>query len=300
MRRTLILTACIVALSTNLAHAGPLTANQIISSYNLVTAGSATTNSDIEGNAVIGGNFNGATVFNNRAPAHPEIDIYGANQGNLNDNGGAVHYGSNTGTINLNGSGATKQQGNFPYLLSDFTTPLNQLSTQLAGLAANSTVSTGSSQLTFTTNPGSNGQAVFSLTAATLQADLINNSVVFNNAKGATSIIVDVSGNFVDPSGSNWNGPALQNVIFNFYNATSVTVNNWEASILAPNAGLSVASGNIEGFVYANSFAGGGEIHNLPFDGTLPVSSVPEPGTLLIFGVALLGLTALITHKRLA
>ena len=289
VRLPAIAAATVTALSTVSAHAVPLTASQILAGYNLVTEGNATTQSDIQGNAVIGGNFNGATVFNSNQPTHPEIDIYGSNIGNLNvDNGGLVHYGTNTGHLNLNG-GATAVQGNFSNTLSSFTTTLNQLSTQLDGLTSNSTVSKTNNTLTFNAAPGANGIAVFSFTAATLQADFSGVSNIAFSQNGAKSIIINVDGNFVDPSGANWNAPALQDVLFNFYDATTVTLNNWEASILAPDASVKIASGNIEGFVYANTFVGGGELHNDPFTGSLPV---PEPGALAIFGLGLAGLIA--------
>ena len=87
-----------------------------------------------------------------------------------------------------------------------------------------------------------------------------------------------------------------QDVIFNFFDATSVAVGNWQSSILAPGAAVSILNGNVQGFVYANSFAGGGELHNFDFTGVLPSftgvlpSAVPEPGTFAMFGLALSGL----------
>jgi choice-of-anchor A domain-containing protein len=293
----IISAVAISALSTVAANAGPLTASQILANYNIVTRGNATTSSDIEGSAVIGGNFNGATMFGNHAPAHPEIDIYGTNtsspNANLNVNGGIVHYGVNTGHFNLN-NGATAVQGSFPYTLSSFTSTLDTLSTQLAGLTSNSVISTGNGKVTFSETPGTNGIAVFSLTAAALQADFINNSLFFSGS--ATSIIINVSGNFAEPSGSNWNPPVMQNVMFNFYDATSVSVGNWESSLLAPSASVSITGGgNINGFVYANTFNGGGELHNDPFLGNLPV---PEPGTFALFGLALVGLVVGKTATR--
>jgi hypothetical protein len=70
------------------AYANPLTAAQILASYNLVTTGDANTNADIEGSAVVGGNASLATMFGNNAPAHPTLDVYGTIQGNLNVNNG--------------------------------------------------------------------------------------------------------------------------------------------------------------------------------------------------------------------
>ena len=76
------------------AEATPLTASQIMANYNLVTSGNVSTNSDIEGSAVIGGNLSSATLFNNATASRgPVLYLYGANQSNTNvNNGGAVHW----------------------------------------------------------------------------------------------------------------------------------------------------------------------------------------------------------------
>jgi choice-of-anchor A domain-containing protein len=283
-------------LSPLAANATPLTAIQIMSTYNLVAINNVSTNSDIEGNIVVGNNLNGATVFNNasRKPANPVMNVYGNIAGNLNvNNGGTVHYGTKTGNINLNG-GSTAMQGAFARALSEFVDPLKQLSADLKNLAANSTISTGSSKLNFNAAPDANGLAVFSLTAAQLQAALTNNSVQFNK-NGASGIVINVSGNFTQPSSANWNAPALTDVVFNFYDATSLSVGNWEGAILAPKASLTNPSGAIEGFVFVDSFLGNGEIHNFGFTGRLPGPSgkVPEPAPILLLGAGLIGLLGL-------
>jgi choice-of-anchor A domain-containing protein len=291
-------------LFSSAAFATPITASQIMANYNLVVAGNATTGADIEGSAVIGGNLNGATFFNNssRLPADPTLYIYGANQSsnaNIN-NHGSVHYGSNSGHFNLN-SGSTAVQGAFSYALSDFLDPLNQLSTQLKGLTANSNVALGNSKATFNAAPDASGLAVFSLTGTELQNDLINNSLAFNQ-NGAKTIVVNVNGDFTEPNSANWNGPALTDVIFNFYNASNVTLGNWEGAILAPNAMLKNVSGALEEFVYANSFQSNGEVHNFDFDAPLPSASVkaPEPLTLSMFGAGILGAAAMRRRRKKA
>jgi hypothetical protein len=70
----------LLVLSAGAASADPLTGQQILSTYNLVTSGNASTNSDIVGNAVIGGNLNGATFFGggNNIPASPVLSVYGS------------------------------------------------------------------------------------------------------------------------------------------------------------------------------------------------------------------------------
>ena len=53
------------------------TAAEILSTFNLVTEGNATTGSDIEGSTVVGGDLSGATFFGNNTPANPLLVIYG-------------------------------------------------------------------------------------------------------------------------------------------------------------------------------------------------------------------------------
>ena len=78
-------------------------------------------------------------------------------------------------------------------------------------------------------------------------------------------------GNYAEGSSTNWNPPPGRDVIFNFFDAASfVAVGNWQSTILAPDAAISILNGNVEGFVYAKSFTGGGELHNFGFTGVLP------------------------------
>jgi choice-of-anchor A domain-containing protein len=279
------------------AQAGPLTAGTILGQFNLVTSGGVTTGSDIEGSAVIGGNLGGSgTFFNNNVPANPIVYLYGTNNGSFNvDAGGNVVYGANAGSFSMNGGTAVQgtYPGTFPHQLSDYTAPLNALSTQLSTTPANSSVIVGSGTITFNAVANANGTAVFDFTAAALEADLQSN-VVFNRGGGVTAIVINVNGSFTEPGGVNWNPPAQHDVLFNFYNATSVSVGSWEGSLLAPDASVGITGGgDIEGSVYAQSFTGGGELHDLLFTGTLPppttttTTPVPEPAGVLLFGVGL-------------
>jgi choice-of-anchor A domain-containing protein len=290
----------LLALSAGAAGAGPLTGKEILSTYNLVTSGDASTNSDIVGNAVIGGDLKGASFFGGggNVPASPMLSVYGALTNGLNIGAGGdlfyngaistpSHHVSGAPQVNFNRGGSKQPLDTATNPITSFTSPLTALSQQLAGLTATSgaTISHGNF------NAGSNtGIVVFDVTGAQLKADLGSN-ITFTG-KGVTSYIINVSGDFTEPSGDNWN--SLQpDALFNFDDAATVKVGNWNASILAPDAALSILSGDISGSVFAASYLGGGELHNDNFfDGALPtIAAVPEPSTwaMLIAGFTGLG-----------
>jgi choice-of-anchor A domain-containing protein len=277
-----------------------MTAKDILSSFNLVTTGNVSTQSDIVGDAVIGGNLNGASFFagGSNVPASPLLSVYGSltNTNPININaGGDLFYNGTISTpshpragspqVNFNG-GSQQPLDTATNPITNFTAPLSALSEQLAELTATpgATISHGSF------NAGSNtGIVVFDVTGAQLEADLGSN-ITFSGP-GATAYIINVTGNFTEPNGDNWN--SLQpDALFNFDNATAVKVGNWNASILAPDAALSILNGNISGSVFAASFLGGGELHNNNlFDGALPSAAAPEPSTwaMMFAGFAGLG-----------
>jgi choice-of-anchor A domain-containing protein len=277
------------------ATAGPTraastTAKDILSSFNLVTTGNVSTQSDIVGNAVVGGNLSGATFFGGGAnvPSSPDLYLFGKLNSSLNLNsGGSLYYaGSASQHVNYNGGG--KLHTTPPNALGYYTEPLTDLSTQLSDLTA----TTGTSFVKGNFNAGSNtGVVVFDICGSVLASDLVNHDFSFTG-KGVTSYIINVIGNFTDPNSTHFNTDQ-EDALFNFENATTVNVGQWGASILAPDAALTITGGgNIEGSVFAKEFLGGGELHNNNlFNGALPTAAVPEPSTwaMLIAGFAGLG-----------
>jgi choice-of-anchor A domain-containing protein len=280
------------AAATGPARADAMMAKDILSNFNVVTTGNVSTNSDIVGDAVVGGNLNGATFFGGGAniPSSPDLYLFGKLNSSLNLNSGGNLYFAGTTSQHVNYNGGGKLYTTLPNALSYYTNPLTDLSTQLADLTA----TTGTSFVNGKFNAGSNtGIVVFDISGSTLASDLVNHDISFTGGKGVTSYIINVIGNFTDPSSTHFNVDQ-EDALFNFENATTVNLGQWGASILAPDAAVTITSGgNIEGSLFASSFLGGGELHNNNlFDGALPSAAAPEPSTwaMLIVGFAGLGI----------
>ena len=87
------------------------------------------------------------------------------------------------------------------------------------------------------------------------------------------------------------NPPNAHNILYNFYEATSLTIQGVgvKGSILAPHADVNFNSAHIDGTLIANSLTGTGEFHKYEFDHDVPVVPEPISSTLFIVGGATLG-----------
>ncbi len=134
---------------------------------------------------------------------------------------------------------------------------------------------------------------MFDISGSALASDLVNHDISFTGARASrptSSTSSATSPTRTAPISTSISEDAL----FNFEDATTVNLGQWGASILAPDAALTITGGgNIEGSVFAKSFLGGGELHNNNlFNGALPtIAAVPEPSTwaMLFAGFAGLG-----------
>ena len=279
------------------ARADTMTAKDILSSFNLVTTGAVSTRSDVVGNAVVGGDLSGATFFGggSNIPSSPTLYLFGKLNSSLNLNsGGSLYYaGGASPKVNYNGGG--KLQTTLPNPIGYYTDPLADLSDQLSDLTATA----GTSFVNGKFNAGSNtGIVVFEISGSQLASDLVNHDISFSGT-GVTSYIINVIGNFTDPNSTHFNVDQ-QNALFNFEDATQVNLGQWGASILAPDAAVTITGGgNIEGSLFAKSFMGGGELHNNNlFNGALPTAAlptaaVPEPSTWVMLFAGFAGLSFL-------
>ena len=301
VRRVLYLSALAVPLFASAsvtARAGVITADEILDQFNAVITDDFSTTSDVEGRLVAGtiDNTNSSTFYSNpnslSSPSSFQavnaLTIESCPSCNVN-NGGSVNFiTSNSGHFNFNGGGSAAQN-NPAFTMSDFTTPLNALQTQLTNLTANSTVTLSMGTLTFDVTPNAQGVAIFDISATDLSNSSIS-SIVFSN-ESAKSIIIDVTGgSFTEAGGTNFNGDTYlaEHVIWNFETATSVSVKQWYGDVLAGDATVTNSS-PINGFLYAEDFNGMGELHDYPFQGTLP-SPVPEPSTWAMMALGFAGL----------
>lgn len=293
-RRGVLALACIGTVFSS-ANASTVVTSSFLKDFNAVIFTNATTVADIEGAAIIGGNFSGATLYNNPGSTtllsgFGALTVYGSTSGNpINiDNGGSAYVGGTKGAIvNFNGGGS--YIGAPSYTIGDLETAFTTESIALSQLSANSVLPTPDNNEVIKATPDSSGIAVFDISASDLS--LIPSYKIDLN--GASTIVFNVSGNVVNFSANNETGTlGATKIIWNFYDATSVTFGTQIAgTVVAPHA--TVTNNNqIDGTLIAYAFNGQGELHNYGFDGTIP-GAVPEPAiwSMMIFGFGLIGLS---------
>jgi choice-of-anchor A domain-containing protein len=300
-----------VLIGTLPAHAAVLTADDILTQFNAVVSNYFSTQHDVEGRLVAGNiNNGGSSTFYEKpnalsAPSSfrgvNALTIQNCPGCNVNNGGGVNFVTSNAGAFNLNGGGSVSQN-NPSFAMSDFTTPLDVLQSKLAGMIANSNFSSpNNNSLVFNVTPGASGTAVFDMTAAQLAGGPGDNyNITFANETSASTIVINVTGSFTEGGGENFNGDTYlnQHVVWNFEDATNVNVKFWHGAVLAGDASVTNSS-PMEGFLYAKNFTGGGELHDFPFDGTVP-GAVPEPSTWAMMALGFAGLGFLGFRRRKA
>lgn len=332
--------AAVAAVSSSLAfatagHAASLSASELLSLFNGVTQGDMTSNQEVEGRLYVGGNLSGNSLqvgFKDVAPsALDELIVVGnstINTINAQNGSDVTIGGSAVGTLNLNGGSQGTRTARIGTTFSGTsnmgTTLVNQAASDanfadrfpeidFAALQDESeffATLTGAAVNTSDPNnkkiigaPDASGLSVFT----TSLSDLASGGYSIDT-NGADTILINVSG-VTGTFGMNAlgsTGTFAENVIWNFYQATSINVNSAIiGSVLAPLAKLSGFNGSTEGSVIAREInLSNGELHSRAFIGTLPTESVapPPPAVPLPAALPLLlaGLGGLVALRRRA
>ena len=271
--------------------------NSLLSEWSVVTAGNLEMVNDIQGTAYVGGNvtvpnsFNAGTVGNSAIPTS-EISLAVAgsidNGGNIQVNGGSVVAGGAISrTINMN-SGGTQTQNDPAGLPASPVAQIASASQYWSGLAGNSSTSVAANgQLDFNCS-SSASLAVFNVNASTmfgsgyqgftLMPSAATGDIIINiNAQGSGAVNWNTGGFFSQFNTPYWDG----RVLFNFYNATAVTLSGQIGGyVVAPDANV-MEENNIDGGIMAKTLTVESEV-DLPEPGSasspkLP-SPAPEPG----------------------
>jgi choice-of-anchor A domain-containing protein len=268
-----------------------------------VTISGGSTASD---SVAINGNNSGYLTLN----AGGSVKVNG-NAGSGSLNGGSLTYTGTKGGWNLNGGATSSHVSSLslpppsdplPSFASTFQAPLTALSNQLAALTPNSTVLTSGNDVTLEAHPNASGRAVLDISTSVF-APNDSVSVALN---GATSFIINltVAGcasncAYTVPNSVNFQSPTsyADSVLWNVTDVSSLSfTNEFGGTVLAPTAAVS-NSNPIDGTLVALSYTGTGELHDYPFKGPL---KTPEPSSLAVLSVALLGIGFLCRRRRAA
>jgi choice-of-anchor A domain-containing protein len=293
LRATLLALLC---LATAIADAG------ILSEWNLLVATDVNTTSHVDGSAKIGGNLtaNGGifSMHGVTAPGNTGLAVGGnISAGNLQiNNGGNVRLqGSQTGTVILNGGGTTIVDPTVKAGVTAAFSYLESLSLIFSEMVSNGTLDNGGNLNAVPTLLDGQLVAIYDLSTT----DFTGKGQLNLNLGAAQTVILNVT----SPTGivnlqapPNLIGGFSQNnssrILWNFPNATEITVNNtFNGAMLAPHADLIALGGGLNGTVAVHSLSNhNAEIRRFNYTGYLPPVPVPEPSSYVLAGMAALAM----------
>ncbi len=304
--------------------AAPLTAQEVLNQFNLVTLGNAVSTSHVDGRSFIGGTVIGGEFAGHpndiQASSYAGLTIKGSAENiKVNSNGAVVEGSLKFSTVNGGTTavlaGASNNNFNGPVYIvgagsgnnynggllsqapatvaaansTQFGSVIGGLSTSLSQLASTgSSVSFDGNKATFSAVANSKGLAVFNLSA--IDTQVFSKGEFAFNWNGASTVIFNVDETTLSFASNFLGGSAASagtKAIWNFYKATDLTISNqFGGVVLAPLAKLT-NNQNIEGSVLVRQLDQRGEIHIANFGGN--ISAVPEPQTfaLLLAGLGL-------------
>ena len=287
----------VLALSAAAARAD---INSQLSRWNVVTAGNAALTDPVQGSVFVGGNLVSGNPIATAESSVAGTNITLAVAGNItswaNVNYGSTVVGGSSVYI-AQGNGTLTTGSSIPAAISPVSA-LIQNSLYWSTLTPNGTLSTSSGGVTFNTTSAS-PLAVIDVTGAqTFNANLYN-GINLSLASGVNTVLINVNAGSI----SEQYAPelsAFQNafgeghVLFNFYNATNITLSGstFYGYVLAPNATVSLVNGVVGGIMASNISNIGGVGVDLPagssgavWAGSLPTftpAPAPEPATLAL------------------
>lgn len=281
-------------------------ANNSDSNVPIAIAGSATTSSysfDQSLNPAVPGNY-GTVVGGNLTMTGgngPSPVTYVAGQAHL------TNTSCNTGCVQTGGTSPV----NFNLLQTQM---LNE-SAYLSGMSTNGTVTSQNSGLFFNAGTSNQSLYIFSVNASQLTSGYSYLNFV---GTGNATVIVNVNGSIAAGSSivnGGFQGTNGSNVLFNFYNASQITLSSFDASVLAPYATVYGNPGQFDGTLVAENFMGGisaDEFHaDDTFTGTIPTdpnldspppgsipTPTPEPGSAYLMAGGILVALGLLRFRR--
>ena len=267
----------------DLVVGGALTATNLTVEYGSIAIASSTATSTIM-DPTIGGFF--STYGSLEAGAYGQIGA------GIETGGTFTNNYNNSGTVtNLGVTGRTPIATGVDFASAEASITQDSAYWATLKTTASTVVSYGSISVT-----GTNSTLdVFDINGSDLASA---NGLTITAPSGAT-VLLNING--TADTLSNFqitlDGTDDYHVLYNFYQATSLTDNNVsiEGSLLAPYAAISGSGDHINGTLIANSLTGGLEQHLYLFQGNLP-APVPEPATWAMFVIGM-GLVAIARRR---
>ncbi|MEJ6004829.1 collagen-binding domain-containing protein [Paucibacter sp. AS339] len=308
----------LTALAAPAAVAAPLTAQQILTQFNLVTLGDAvSSNQQVDGRSFIGGSLIGGK-FGMWPGAMGSSDyagltVMGSASGVQVHHQGAVVLGSLSDSRVIQGSSsvlgtALNNHFNGPSYVagasannkfnggklsqataaaqaannSNFAAEIKGLSSSLSQLASTGStvnISDQGNRVTFSAVANSQGLAVFDLSS--LDKQIFSKGEFAFDLKGANTVIFNVDETSLNFASKFLNGSASElgsKVIWNFHQATDLTIHNQFGGVILAPNATLNNYNTIQGSVLVNQLNQGGKITWNGFTGDI-TTAVPEPAT---------------------